>query len=468
MEILRVDDPFTGEIACEVPMDSGETALSAVERCAAAQRTWADSTVADRAALVLRFADAFVADKDRVALEITRMMGKPLAQARAEVDTLADRARTLAALAPEALSETALPEKRRFLRSVAREPVGVVLDIAPWNYPLLTAVNVVAGAVLAGNGVLVKHSSRTPLCGPQFERAFRLAGAPERLVTSLTLGHEDTRALLSRREIGYVAFTGSVAGGLEVQAAAAGRFIGVGLELGGKDAAYVAEDADLADAAEQLADGAFYNAGQSCCGVKRIFVHERHFSAFTDSLVALARGYLLGPPEAPATTLGPLALPGAPQELVAQVEASRRAGARVLCGGGAAVAGGRGRFLPPTVVVDEEGATPVMREESFGPVVALAPVASDASAIERINDCRFGLTASIWTADPARAKEIGRRLAVGTVYMNRCDYLDPMLPWLGIKDSGRGLSLSRWGLQELTRAKSYHFRLRGPGGEGET
>ncbi len=459
MATLTVDNPFTGETACELPVADRAAAFAAVERGAAAQEAWADSSVADRAALVLRFADAFVADRDRVALEITRTMGKPLGQARAEVDTLADRARTLAALAPEALADVPLPPKEGFLRSVGREPVGIVLDVAPWNYPLLTAVNAVAAAVLAGDGVILKHSSRTPLCGDQFERAFRAAGAPEGLVQSLVLGHADTRALIERSEIGYVAFTGSVEGGREIQAAAASRFIGVGLELGGKDAAYVAEDADLAYAAAQLADGAFYNAGQSCCGVKRIFVQARLYPAFLDALVGLARAYRLGPPEDPETTLGPLAVPGSPEALAAQAEVSRRAGARLLCGGLPMQVGGRGRFLPPTVVEDRTCATLAMREESFGPLVAVAPVEGDGEAVERINDNRFGLTASVWTADAGRARAIGRRLRVGTVYMNRCDYLDPMLPWIGVKDSGRGLSLSRWGIQELTRAKSYHLRL---------
>jgi acyl-CoA reductase-like NAD-dependent aldehyde dehydrogenase len=456
---LQVDDPFTGERACELPFDEGPQALAALERCAAAQAAWAEAPVAERAVLVARFAEAFLADEVRVAEEITRTMGKPLAQARGEVRTLADRARTLASLAPEALAEVALPPKAGFDRRVAREPVGVVLVVAPWNYPLLTAVNAVAAAVLAGDGVILKHSSRTPLCGPQFERAFRTAGAPEGLVKSLTLSHGDCDALMRRPEIGYVAFTGSVEGGRQIQAQLAGGFAGVGLELGGKDGAYVAEDADLAHAIEQLADGAFYNAGQSCCGIKRIFVHAKHHAAFVDGLVAAARAYRLGDPKDAATTLGPLASPGAPDALAQQARRAAAAGARVLCGGEPAQVDGRGRFLPPTVVADAPSGSEVMQEESFGPLVAVARVGGDDEAVARINDSRFGLTSAIWTRDVERARRLGRRLHTGTVFMNRCDYLDPMLPWVGVKESGRGLSLSRWGIQELTRAKSYHFRL---------
>ncbi|MHB8418472.1 MAG: aldehyde dehydrogenase family protein [Myxococcales bacterium] len=456
---LQVDDPFTGQQACELPFDDQAAALAALERCAAAQGPWAETAVEVRAALVVHFAEAFLAEEAAVAEEITRTMGKPLAQARAEVRTLADRARTLAALAPEALAEVELPAKAGFDRRVAREPLGVVLVVAPWNYPLLTAVNAVAAAVLAGDGVLLKHSSRTPLCGPQFERAFRQAGAPEGLVRSLTLSHEDCDALMHRPEVGYVAFTGSVEGGRQIQAQLAERFAGVSLELGGKDGAYVAEDADLPHAIEQLADGAFYNAGQSCCGVKRIFVHEACYDRFADGLVAAAQAYRLGDPRDPATTLGPLATPGTPAALAGQAERAVAAGARLLCGGRPEQIGGRGRFLPPTVVADAASALEVMQEESFGPLVALAKVRDDEEAMRRLGDCRFGLTASVWTRDPERARRLGRRLAVGTIFMNRCDYLDPMLPWVGVKDSGRGLSLSRWGIQELTRPKSYHFRL---------
>jgi acyl-CoA reductase-like NAD-dependent aldehyde dehydrogenase len=456
---LRVDNPFTGEPACELPYCGPAEVAAALDRCAVAQTTWAETTVPERAALVLRFADAFVADKAEVAREITRCMGKPLQQALKEVDTLADRVRTLASLAPDALAEVELPPTAGFARSVAREPVGVVVDIAPWNYPLLTAVNAVAAAVLAGNGVILKHSSRTPLCGPQFERAFAKAGVPAGLVRSLTLTHADCRTLLQRPEVGYVAFTGSVVGGREIQTQLSERFVGIGMELGGKDAAYVAEDADFDHAVANLEDGAFYNAGQSCCGIKRLFVHERHYDRFLEAFVAKARAYQLGNPEDPTTTMGPLATADAPGLLAGQVEEAKRAGARVLSGGRAVQVDGHGRFFEPAVVADATPQMAVMAEESFGPLVALARVQSDDEAVARINDSRFGLTAAIWSSSPERARRIGRRLQVGTVFMNRCDYLDPMLPWIGVKESGRGLSLSRWGIQELTRAKSYHFRL---------
>jgi len=456
---LVVDNPFTGETAAEIAVVDEAGALAALARSAAAQRDWSQVSVADRAALVLRFADQFLIQKEPFAQQITRMMGKPLAQARREVDGMVDRARSLAAQAPEALAEVPLPPKEGFRRFVAREPLGVVLDIAPWNYPLLTAVNAVVPAVLAGNAVLLKPSRRTPLCGDQFASAFAAAGAPAGLVTSVFADHATCEILMARPEVGHVAFTGSVGGGHAVSGTLSTRFIGATLELGGKDAAYVAEDADLDHAIENLTDGAFYNAGQSCCGIKRIYVHQRHHAKFLEGLVAGARAYQLGDPEAEGTTMGPLALPEAPAALSEQVAGAAQQGARVLCGGKPTRVSGRGRFLEPTVVGSATHAMALMRDESFGPVVGVAEVPSDEVALSLMNDSPFGLTAAVWTSDPERARRLGARLEVGTVFMNRCDYLDPMLPWVGVKDSGRVLSLSRWGIQEMIRAKSYHFRI---------
>jgi acyl-CoA reductase-like NAD-dependent aldehyde dehydrogenase len=457
---LVVDNPFSGEPACEVAVLDEAAALAALGRSARAQRDWAQVAVADRAALVLRFADQFLQRKEAFALQITRMMGKPIAQARAEVDTMVARARSLAAQAPEALAEVALPPLEGFQRWVAREPLGVVLDIAPWNYPLLTAVNAVVPAVLAGNGVLLKPSRRTPLCGDQFELAFKAAGAPAGLVQSVFADHATCEALMAQPEVGHVAFTGSVFGGHAVSRTLATRFIGATLELGGKDSAYVAEDADLDHAVANLADGAFYNAGQSCCGIKRIYVHRRHHAKFLEGLAAAVRKYQPGDPETEGTTLGPLALAGAPEALSKQVGAARQQGARVLGSGKPTRFQGKGRFLEPTIVAAATHEMALMREESFGPVVGVAEVPSDEAALALMNDSPFGLTAAIWTSDPERARRLGAKLQVGTVFMNRCDYLDPMLPWVGVKDSGRGLSLSRWGLQEMTRAKSYNLRLK--------
>jgi acyl-CoA reductase-like NAD-dependent aldehyde dehydrogenase len=458
-DTLRVDDPFSGEVACELPLASEAEAMAAVDRAAAAQRAFAATPVRERAALVTRFAEALVARREEVARDISRQMGKPIAEARGEVGTCAARALHLASIAEETLADERLPEKAGFERFIAREPIGVVVDVAPWNYPLLTAVNVVAAAVLAGNGVVLKHSARTPLCAGHFARAFREAGAPEGLVEPLVAGHAVVAKVLARPEVGLAALTGSNAAGREVHRAAAGRLLPVVLELGGKDAAYVAEDADLAFAAPNLAEGAFYNAGQSCCGVKRVYVHRKVHGDFLAALLEAAKAWVPGDPSRDETTFGPLATPDAADGLARQVDEARAQGARVLTGGERATVSGRGRFFLPTIVEGARRDLSIVQEESFGPVVVVERVEDDAEAVRRVNDSRYGLSASIWSRSEARAVALGRQLAAGTVFMNRCDYLDPALPWVGWKESGLGLSLSRHGLLALTRPKSFHLRV---------
>lgn len=459
MKTLRVDNPFDASVACELPVQSGEDALAALERAAKAQRAVAAAPVSERVRWIAGFCDAAQAMKDEVARDITRMMGKPLKQAQGEVDTMIDRARHMASIAEETLRDEPLPPKAGFERFFAREPLGVVLNVAPWNYPLLTAVNVIVPAVLAGNSVIVKHASRTPLCGAHFQRAFEKSGAPAHAVAALVCGHDVVASLIARPEVGHVAFTGSVPGGHQLYGEAAKRFIGANLELGGKDPGYVAEDADFGHAVENLVDGAFYNAGQSCCGIERIYVHHKLYDRFVEEAVKLVRAYRMGDPMDPATTMGPMATPEAPPFLARQIEEARAKGGRVLCGGGPTSVSGKGRFFEPTVVAEATHAMSMMVEESFGPIVGIAPVKDDEEALRLMNDSPYGLTAAIWTSSKERAISLGRRLATGTVFMNRCDYLDPALPWVGVKDSGLGASLGKVGLLALTRPKSFHLRL---------
>lgn len=370
-----------------------------------------------------------------------------------------DRARYMISIAERELGPMSLDPLAGFERSIERVPVGVVLDIAAWNYPLLIAVNICVPGVLAGNAVVLKHSSRTPLCARPFEEAFESAGAPADTVLGLITDHGTTAKLIADSRIGYVSFTGSVEGGRQVSQAAAGRFIDVGLELGGKDAAFVRADCDLEHAAANIAEGGFYNAGQSCCGVERVYVNRTIYDEFLERLVAQTQQWKAGDPTDETTTLGPLAQASAPEFIASQVDRAVAAGARLLAGGHQSTVDGRGRYYEATVVADADHSMSIMTEETFGPVLAVSPVSNDEEAVAKINDSPYGLTASVWTDDVNAAKTIGGRLQVGTVFLNRCDFLDPALPWSGWKDSGVGQTLSHLGFARMTRTRAFHLRL---------
>ena len=322
----------------------------------------------------------------------------------------------------------------------------------------LTAVNSVIPALMAGNAVLLKHSAQTLLVGERFQRAFD--GLPKGLFQNLVLTHEQTAALIASRAVDQVNFTGSVAGGRAIETAAAGRFLGVGLELGGKDPAYVRADADLAYAIETIVDGAFFNSGQSCCGIERIYVDARVYDAFVEGAVALTRQYVLGDPLDEATTLGPMVRAEAAGFVRGQIAQAERAGARALIDPKSFARDAAGTpYIAPQIVVDVTHDMSLMRDESFGPVVGIMKVDSDAQAVRLMNDSPYGLTAALFSRDIEAAEVIGREIETGTVFLNRCDYLDPALAWNGVKDSGRGATLSRVGYETLTRPKSFHFKL---------
>ncbi len=375
-----------------------------------------------------------------------------------ELRGFAERARYMIEIAEAALAPLDPGPRQGFKRWIAREPLGLVLTIAPWNYPYLTAVNSVIPALMAGNAVLLKHSAQTLLVGERFQRAFD--GLPKGLFQNLVLTHEQTAALIASRAVDQVNFTGSVAGGRAIETAAAGRFLGVGLELGGKDPAYVRADADLAYAIETIVDGAFFNSGQSCCGIERIYVDARVYDAFVEGAVALTRQYVLGDPLDEATTLGPMVRAEAAGFVRGQIAQAERAGARALIDPKSFARDAAGTpYIAPQIVVDVTHDMSLMRDESFGPVVGIMKVDSDAQAVRLMNDSPYGLTAALFSRDIEAAEAIGREIETGTVFLNRCDYLDPALAWNGVKDSGRGATLSRVGYETLTRPKSFHFKL---------
>ncbi|MBS2012260.1 MAG: aldehyde dehydrogenase family protein [Deltaproteobacteria bacterium] len=459
MAAHTVDNPFTGETACSVPLADEATIGKTLDRAREAAKALRRTSVEERIAICDRALVAFEAKTEEIARDITQMMGKPLSQARGEVKGMAGRWRHMQEIAKESLADIVLPAKDNFDRRIAKEPLGVVLDLPAWNYPLLTAVNAVIPAVLAGNAVVLKHSPRTPLCGDHFARAFQAAGGPPDVVQTLFVDYATTEKMVGDPRIDHVLFTGSVLGGHKIAAAAKDRFMHVGLELGGNDPAYVAEDADLLKTVENVVDGAIYNAGQSCCAVERVYVHQARYADFLAAAEPLVRAYVLGDPMDDKTSLGPIAQPWHPKELADMVGDAKAKGAKLVVGGEACAVNGKGRFFQATFLRDVPQSAELMQKESFGPILAVSVVASDEEALARMNDSRLGLTASVWTKDKERAERLARQLDFGTVYMNRCDALDPALPWTGVKDSGRGVTLSALGFDALTRPKAIHFRL---------
>ncbi len=458
--MIRCISPVDGRVYAERAVATEAAITTAIAQARGAQAVWRRVPVAERARYCLAAVDAMLAMQDEIVPELAWQMGRPIRYGAGELRGFAERAHYMIGIAEAALAPIDPGPKEGFQRWIARDPLGLVLVIAPWNYPYLTAVNSVVPALMAGNAVILKHAAQTILVGERFQRAFDAAGLPAGLFQTLVLDHDQTAKLIAGRQVDQVNFTGSVAGGRAMEAAASGSFIGLGLELGGKDPAYVRADADLANAVENLVDGAFFNSGQSCCGIERIYVHQDLYSKFVDGFVETTKAYALGDPLDAATTLGPMVKAEAAAFVRGQVREAVAAGARALVAPELFARDAEGTpYMAPQVLVDVTHAMAVMREESFGPVVGIMPVASDAEAVRLMNDSPYGLTASLWTADADAAAALGAQIETGTVFMNRCDYLDPALAWTGVKDTGRGASLSRVGYETLTRPKSYHFRV---------
>jgi acyl-CoA reductase-like NAD-dependent aldehyde dehydrogenase len=456
MSEIRCISPVDGSVYVTRPAEPVESVRGRLGLARAAQKAWAAVPLDARIAQVKEG----VARLDRVnadiVTELAWQMGRPVRYG-GEMGGVRERTAYMSEIAEDALAPLIFERSDRFRRYIAREPLGLVFVVAPWNYPYLTAINTIVPALIAGNAVVLKHASQTPLAGERLAQAF--AHLPEGLFTNLFLSHDATSELIRARSFDFINFTGSVRGGQEIERAAAGTFVGVGLELGGKDPGYVRADADLDAAVDTLMDGAMYNSGQCCCGIERIYVHASLYDRFVEKSVALVSGYRLGNPLDQATTLGPMASRRFADEVRSQVADARAAGATALIdAAGFPADTGDTAYLAPQILVDVDHSMRVMTEESFGPVVGIMPVQDDDEAVALMNDCRYGLTASLWTSDADKAAEIGSRIATGTVFMNRCDYLDPALCWTGCKETGRGTSLSVLGYQSLTRPKSYHLR----------
>ena len=458
--IQRIVSPIDGSVVAERELADDARVEAILSAATAAQSGWRATSLDERIRLCEAMVQWLIDHVDEIAPEISLQMGRPVRYTPNEILRGAqERARHMMSIAGENLGDIAVPQVDGFTKFIRREPVGTVLIVAPWNYPYLTAINSLVPALLAGNTVIMKHASQTLLCAERFSQACDAAGFPVGVFQRIHAGHSHVERMIGDSRINFVVFTGSVNGGAAMERAAAGRFIGVGTELGGKDPSYVRADADIAYAIGENVDGAFFNSGQSCCGIERIYVHDSVYDQFVEGFVELTKQYVLGNPMDAATTIGPMVNAAAAEFVRGQVAAAIASGARALVDESHFPAAQVGTaYMGPTVLVDVDHSMDIMREESFGPVIGIMRVRDDAEAIRLMNDSPYGLTCSIWTGDISAAEHIGNQLETGTVFMNRCDYVDPSLVWTGVKDTGSGIALSSLGFSPYVRPKSFHLK----------
>lgn len=458
METIKITSPVDGSVFAERPVAADAAIGAAVDRARAAQAEWARVPISERGTYLLAFLEALLAANDEIVPELAWQMGRPVRYG-GEKGGVEERTRYMVDLAESALADRPAPDERTgFRRYLRRDPLGVVFVIAPWNYPYLTAVNTIVPALMAGNAVILKHAAQTLLVGERFQSAFDKAGLPKGLFQNLVMSHSQTERLLGSGTVDHCNFTGSVGGGRAIEKAAAGTFMTLGLELGGKDPAYVLPDVKLDHAIANLAEGAFFNTGQCCCGIERIYVHEEVYDDFVEGFIAESRNWTLGNPTDSGTVMGPMAQARFADFIREQKAEALRKGATAHLNVKDDRDAAGSPYLPTEVLTGVNHQMSVMREESFGPIVGIMKVRDDEEAIQLMNDSPYGLTASIWTRDTDRAAAIGDRVETGLVFMNRCDYVDPGLVWTGVKDTGKGGAMGLVGYDNLTRPKGFHLR----------
>lgn len=457
---FQVISPVDNSVYLERPLHSSKAISAALNSAKASQSDWRQTSINERAQYCQKAIAYLLDHAQEIGEEITWQMGRPIRYSANELlGGLKERAEYMISIADQALADVQTSEKHGFRRFITREPLGTVMVLAPWNYPFLTAVNAIIAALMAGNTVILKHALQTPLCAERFDEAFKYADLPTGVFQYLHITHEDVAKIIQSNAIDFVAFTGSVKGGIAIEKALAGNFIQAGLELGGKDPAYVRADADLKFTLENLVDGSFFNSGQSCCGIERIYVDEKLYADFVHGFVKLTKGYNLGDPSKQETNLGPLVRSDNAQHVQRQIAAAIKDGAKGLIESESFQhARLKSPYMAPQVLVNVNHDMDFMKNETFGPAVGIMSVKSDKDAIRMMNDSQYGLTASVWSQDSEKAFQIGKQIETGTFFMNRCDYLDPELAWTGVKNSGRGCTLSKIGYESMTRPKSFHLR----------
>ncbi|KAI7872691.1 aldehyde dehydrogenase [Spinellus fusiger] len=457
--ISPVDHQVLFEIECQTETDINKSIAAAKQAFPA----WKKVPVAERVAIIQKFCAVFETKQEQVTESLVSQMGRPRRYGGGEIKGVLERTNYFCSVAEESLKDEVIEDQPNTKRFMKKEPVGSVFIIASWNYPYLTAVNNVIPALLAGNPVLLKQSPQTPKCADVLVEALREAGVPSAIIQAIHVDDRGADFIVRHADIHFVSFTGSVAVGKKIRESigASQRLVGSGMELGGKDPAYVLADANIDYAVENIVDGAFFNSGQCCCSIERCYVAESVYDAFVKKAVSLTETYVLGNPNAMETTLGPMANVRFADNVRAHIKDAESKGAKLLIDTTKYFTADKAgtTYVGPQILVNVTHDMLVMKEETFGPVLAIMPVASDEEAIRLMNDSNYGLTASIWTCSSEKAIAIGDQIETGTWFMNRCDYIDPALAWVGVKDSGSGFSMSKAGFNNFVRIKSYHLKL---------
>ena len=457
--MLKTISPIDNSVFVERPYATSREIENALNLSDQTKFKWKNTSLSERKELVSKFVEDFLSNHKEIEEELCRQMGRPLSQCAGEMRGFEERAKYMIDNADKALQKVVSKNDSEFDNFIKKDPLGTIFVIAPWNYPYNTSVNSIVPSLLAGNCVILKHSSQTPLCAEQLLKASEKAGLPKNVFQILHLDHSSTSKVIADSRIDHVLFTGSVSGGIEVKKAIGTRFIGAGLELGGKDPAYVMADCNFDHAVENLVDGSYYNSGQSCCGIERIYVDEKIFDNFVDAFKAQTEKYILNNPMDNSTNLGPVVKLSAANNIRNQVSKALNNGAKnIIDGSKFKIDNSENCYVSPSALINVDHSMKFMMEETFGPTVGIMKVKNANEAETLMNDSPYGLTASIWTSDKDFASQFGNRIQTGTFFMNRCDYLDPGLAWTGVKDTGMGVTLSVLGFDHLTRAKSYHLR----------
>jgi acyl-CoA reductase-like NAD-dependent aldehyde dehydrogenase len=458
MSPLKIMNPATGETIRELEADTPESIREKYQRARRAQTEWAATPLSQRLDVIRKFRTFLERDKEELARILTSEVGKPISQSRNEVNGTLGRIDFFLDKTPEATqSAPVLQDKSQKLEEIiSYEPLGVVANISAWNYPYFVGSNVFIPALLTGNSVLYKPSEFATLTGLAITERLHQAGVPKDVFIAL-IGDGRIGAELLQQPINGVFFTGSYVTGKKIAETVAGRMIKIQLELGGKDPAYVCDDANAEAAAESLADGAFYNAGQSCCSVERIYVHEKVHDQFVESFLKTTQSFVIGDPMDDKTYLGPLTREPQLHVLESQVKDALSKGAKLLIGG-KRISGRSGHYFEPTVLTHVDHRMDIMREESFGPVIGIQKVKSDEEALALMNDTTYGLTAGVYTPDESRARKLLSQVNSGSVYWNCCDRVSPRLPWSGRGHSGIGSTLSTLGILTFLQPKAWHLR----------